>query len=270
MNETSHSEATLSIEDILLTLRKHLKIIIGSTIIVTLLAFVVTFFVMTPKYQSTTQLLVNRKLDDNQQTAVLQQIQADVQMINTYKDIITSPTILKDVAKKVGNGQTVGKLSSEISISSQQNSQVFSVDVKTTDPQEAAKIANVTAQTFRNKIKSIMSVNNVSIVSKAAVNESPVSPRLPLNIAIGFVLGLLAGIGLAFLNEALDKTVKDEAFLAEAGLTSLGIVSEISDEDIKKRAFAGQQHGQHGHHTRVAETTDELPPRSAELRRRVN
>ena len=40
MNETSHSEATLSIEDILLTLRKHLKIIIGSTIIVTLLAFV--------------------------------------------------------------------------------------------------------------------------------------------------------------------------------------------------------------------------------------
>ncbi|MCG0826400.1 chain-length determining protein [Lactiplantibacillus plantarum] len=110
MNETSHPEATLSIEDILLTLRKHLKIIIGSTIIVTLLAFVVTFFVMTPKYQSTTQLLVNRKLDDNQQTAVLQQTQADVQMINTYKDIITSPTILKDVAKDVGNGQTVGKL----------------------------------------------------------------------------------------------------------------------------------------------------------------
>ncbi|ATO42403.1 YveK family protein [Loigolactobacillus coryniformis] len=270
MNETSHSEATLSIEDILLTLRKHLKIIIGSTIIVTLLAFVVTFFVMTPKYQSTTQLLVNRKLDDNQQTAVLQQTQADVQMINTYKDIITSPTILKDVAKDVGNGQTVSKLTHEISISSEQNSQVFSVNVKTTDPQEAAKIANITARTFRDKIKSIMSVNNVSVVSKATVNESPVSPRLPLNIAIGFVLGLLAGIGLAFLNEALDKTVKDEAFLAEAGLTSLGIVSEIPAEDIKKRAFAGQQHGQHEHHTRVAETTDELPPRSAELRRRVN
>ncbi|MFR0554812.1 YveK family protein [Loigolactobacillus coryniformis subsp. coryniformis] len=270
MNETSHSEATLSIEDILLTLRKHLKIIIGSTIIVTLLAFVVTFFVMTPKYQSTTQLLVNRKLDDNQQTAVLQQTQADVQMINTYKDIITSPTILKDVAKDVGNGQTVSKLTDEISISSEQNSQVFSVNVKTTDPQEAAKIANITARTFRDKIKSIMSVNNVSVVSKATVNESPVSPRLPLNIAIGFVLGLLAGIGLAFLNEALDKTVKDEAFLAEAGLTSLGIVSEIPAEDIKKRAFAGQQHGQHEHHTRVAETTDELPPRSAELRRRVN
>lgn len=104
-------------------------------------------------------------------------------MINTYKDIITSPTILKDV----GNGQTVGKLIDEISISSQQNSQVFSVNVKTTDPQEAAKIANITAQTFRYKIKSIMSVNNVSIVSKATVNEAPVSPRLPLNIAIGFV-----------------------------------------------------------------------------------
>ncbi|MFC6169403.1 YveK family protein [Loigolactobacillus jiayinensis] len=267
MNESSQTEATLSIEDILITLRKHLKLIIGSTVLVTLLAFLITFFLMTPQYESTTQLLVNRKLDASEQPAALQQTQADVQMISTYKDIITSPTILTDVAKTVGGGQTVGQLANEISISSQENSQVFSVTVKATDPKMAAKIANVTAQTFRTKIKSIMSVNNVSVVSKGVANSSPVSPRLPLNVAIGFVLGLLLGIGAAFLTEALDKTVKDEGFLIENGLTSLGIVNEIPVDDIKKRAFGHSQTS--AHHTRVAETT-ELPPRSADTRRRVN
>ncbi|KRN00175.1 YveK family protein [Loigolactobacillus rennini] len=266
MNEVSQEKATLTIDDILLTLRKHLKIIIGSTLIVTLVAFIVTFFVMTPKYEATTQILVNRKLDSQDQGAQqLQQVQADVQMINTYKDIITSPTVLQDVSQKIGNGQTMDKLQNEMSISNEQNSQVFSVTVKTEDPKQAAKIANTTANTFRNKIKSIMSVNNVSIVSRATVNNTPVSPKLLLNVAIGFVLGLLMGIGLAFLNETMDKTVKDESFLSEAGLTSLGIVSEMADSDIKKRAFNGQHH--HNQRARVPKSAD---THSTKLRRRVN
>lgn len=119
--------------------------------------------------------------------------------------------------------------------------------MKTTDPKQAALIANTTAQTFRNKIKSIMSVNNVSIVSKAAVNPKPVSPRLPMNLAIGFALGLLFGIGFAFLNEALDKTVKDENFFNEAGLTSLGIVSEIAPGDLKQATINSRSRHQSRH-----------------------
>lgn len=270
MNEVSQEKATLSIDDILLTLRKHLKIIIGSTLIVTLVAFIVTFFVMTPKYESTTQILVNRKLDSQDQgTQQLQQVQADVQMINTYKDIITSPTVLQDVSQKIGGNQTIEKLQDEISISNEENSQVFSVTVKTEDPNQAAKIANTTANIFRNKIKSIMSVNNVSIVSRAAADDIPVSPKLLLNVVIGFVLGLLLGIGLAFLNETMDKTVKDENFLSEAGLTSLGIVSEIPQSDVKKRAFNGQSH--HGPHTRVSGPgSQNSGAHSKKLRRRVN
>lgn len=271
MNETSQAGATLSIEDILVTLRKHLKVIIGSTLIVTLIAFIVTFFVMTPKYSATTQVLVNRKTDPQNQGAQLQQVQADVQMINTYKDIITSPTVLRDVSHKIGGDQTIDQLQKEIAINSEQNSQVFSVSVKTDSPTQAARIANTTANTFRHKIKNIMQVDNVSIVSKAAVDNTPVSPRLPLNLAIGFVLGLLLGIGFAFLNEALDKAVKDENFFNEANLTSLGIVSEIPAADIKARPFKGHHHNGGSHTRRVTDkSADDLPSRSASLRRRVN
>ncbi|MDE3750523.1 YveK family protein [Pediococcus pentosaceus] len=230
----------ISIGQILSILRKHIGLIFASTFIVTLLAVFMTFFVMTPKYSATTQILVNRKLSENMAGAQYQQAQADVQMISTYKDIITSPTVLEAVNTKLerqsGYEGNVDSLKSSISIKNQQNSQVFSITAKSTNPNIAAKIANETATTFKNKVIKIMSINNVSIVSKATADDQPVSPRTKLNILIGIIVGLILGIGLAFLRELSDRTVTSEEFLTdELGLKGLGIISEINEADIRRK-----------------------------------
>ncbi|NEZ69028.1 YveK family protein [Pediococcus pentosaceus] len=231
----------ISIGQILSILRKHIGLIFASTFIVTLLATFMTFFVMTPKYSATTQILVNRKLSEDMAGAQYQQAQADVQMISTYKDIITSPTVLKTVNDKL-EGQPgyekgdVDSLKSSLSVNSQQNSQVFSITAKSTNPNTAAKMANETATTFKSKVVKIMSINNVSIVSKATADDQPVSPRTKLNIAAGLVIGLLLGMGLAFLREFSDRTVTSEEFLTEElGLKGLGIISEINERDIRRK-----------------------------------
>ena len=131
----------------------------------------------------------------------------------------------------------MGALKGSLSISNSQNSQVFSVTAKSEDPGTAAAIANSTAKVFKKKVVKIMSINNVSIVSDAAVNHKPVSPRKTLNLLAGIVLGLLLGIALAFIREITDKTVTTEDFLTgDLGLTSLGIVNEIDQKDIEKTA----------------------------------
>ena len=63
------SEQNISMMQIVGILRKHIKAIFGTTIVVTLAAIFVTFFVMTPKYSATTQILVNRKLSEDMQSA---------------------------------------------------------------------------------------------------------------------------------------------------------------------------------------------------------
>ena len=117
--ETAETQQ-ISIGQILAILRKHIGLIFASTFIITLLAALMTFFVMTPKYSATTQILVNRKLSDDMAGAQLQQTQADVQMINTYKDIITSPTVLREADEKLtglpGYKSGVDNLKSSISI----------------------------------------------------------------------------------------------------------------------------------------------------------
>ncbi|AYE39032.1 chain-length determining protein [Companilactobacillus zhachilii] len=240
------SEQTISMMQILAILRKHIKMILGTTFVVTLAVGFVTFFVMAPKYESTTQLLVNRKLSADMQAAQLQQTQADVQMINTYKDIITSPTVLKTVNRQVSNYPgypgSMNALKDDIKISSQQNSQVFSVTVKTTDPYTSASVANLTAKVFKKKVGKIMSVNNVSIVSPASIEKNPVSPRKTLNLLAGLVVGLLLGIGFAFIREITDTTVTSEDYLTDTlGLTALGIVNEIDQDDVKKRIYNKQK-----------------------------
>lgn len=233
------SEQTISVIQLFGIIRKYMKVILGATLIVTLLATFATFFVMTPKYSATTGILVNRKLSAQLQGAQFQQAQADVQMISTYKDIITSPTVLRDVNKEIkgypGYSGSIHSLKKNITIDNSQNSQVFSVTAKSTDPKTAAATANLTAKVFKDKIGKIMSINNVSIISHAEQNPNPVSPKKTLNIIAGLVVGMLLGIGLAFILELTDRTVASEKFITDnLGVTNLGSVSEIDQKDIEE------------------------------------
>lgn len=243
-------DQTISIESILRILRKHLRMIIVSTIVGMLAAAVVTFVFMTPKYQASVDILVNRKQENDINNQLSDQ-QADVQMINTYKDIITKSVTLtpvrKEIQKQLGYDISVAELQGMISVTNQTNSQVFSVSVTDTDPARSATIANIIAKSFQEKVKQVLSVNNVTIIAEATKPHSAVSPRRNLNLAIGLVLGVLVGIGLAFLRELTDHNVKDMDYLTdELGLTKLGIVSHYHSGGKK----SGGKNNRKQHHPR--------------------
>ncbi|MDF2037701.1 Wzz/FepE/Etk N-terminal domain-containing protein [Cytobacillus oceanisediminis] len=224
-------EETISLKELFQTLKKRFSLIIAITIIAVMISGIVSYFVLTPIYQSSTQILVNQAKDE-QGVYTAGEVQTNLQLINTYNVIIKSAAILELVKKELDLGSTTGALNEKITVQSEQNSQVVTISVQDEDPQMAADIANKTAEVFQKEIVNIMNVNNVTILAKAELGEnpSPVKPQPLLNIAIATVVGLMAGVGIAFLLEYLDNTIKDEQDIEKAvGLPVLGVIATIEE-----------------------------------------
>lgn len=226
-------EETISLQDLFKTLRKRLMLIILTTISAIIIAGIISFLFLTPIYQSSTQILVNQEKVDVT-TLNSQDIQTNLQLINTYNVIIKSPAILSKVIEELDLDTTPSSLTNQITVNNEQNSQVVNITVQDPNPNVAVDIANTTASVFQKEIKSLMKVDNVSILTPALLSEnpSPVKPNPLLNMAIAAVIGLMLGVGIAFLLEYLDTTVKTEQDAEELlNLPILGLISPISDKD---------------------------------------
>ena len=278
-----NKENQLDINQLLRICRQHVWLFVIWTITLGVLGFVVAEFAVIPKYTASTQILVNQKHSSSDQAYNNQQ--ADIQMINTYKDIINNQVILSKaskqlenpvkvirpaqkavyrenaygrrvlvrsakpaVVKQIGNKSyhvTTNQLKKAISVETQQNSQVFTLNVKTANAAESAAIANTVASVFKQQIKHIMSVNNVTIVSKASVPSSPSFPNKKLFALAGAVIGLLGSFAYVVIKELTDTTIKSDDYLSDGlGLVNLGAVNHIS-MDRRKIEKRGNYEGKH-------------------------
>ncbi|MCM3597502.1 Wzz/FepE/Etk N-terminal domain-containing protein [Metabacillus idriensis] len=237
-------EETISLKELFQTLKKRLSLIIIITAIAAATSGIISYFILTPIYQSSTQILVNQAKSD-QQAFQYNEVQTNLQLINTYTVIIKSPAILDKVIDQLKLDTTSSELNKKVAVSSEQDSQVVTISVEDEDPKKSAEIANTVALVFKKEISKIMSVDNVSVLSQAEVgiDPSPIKPRPVMNIAIALVVGLMAGVGLAFLLEFLDNTIKNEQDIEKhLGLPVLGAITRIDmDQEMKDQKVAGNQ-----------------------------
>lgn len=250
-------------------IRKHFMAILFMAIIGAGLGFGIAKFLIAPTYSASTSMLVNRSNDNNNGSVNLSDQQADVQIINTYKNLVTSSNVLGDVSKQLKHPEpivvqeakpaeyrtladgtqrlispaqdeitkpssqkpynlSVDQLKKMVTISNQQNSQVFSINVKAKNAKEAAVVANTVADAFKSKIGDFMKINNVSIIDSAKTSNVPVAPNKKLFTLAGLVLlgGLTFLVVLA--KELSDTTVKNPDEVSQLfGLTNLGTVGHI-------------------------------------------
>ncbi|RIO11678.1 Wzz/FepE/Etk N-terminal domain-containing protein [Mammaliicoccus sciuri] len=220
-------EETIDLSKLFLILKKNMKYLIILPIVFLALSMVITFVFMTPKYSSSTQVLVNQKESDNQMMA--QQVQSNLQLVNTYSEIIKSPRILDKVSKNLKGKYSSKEISGMLTVSNQAESQILNIAVENESREAASKVANEIANVFSKDVSKIMNVDNVSILSKADTKGNQISPQPLVNSVVGIFLGLIVALIIIFLKEIMDKRIKTEEDVVEIlDLPVLGTIQDFS------------------------------------------
>jgi capsular polysaccharide biosynthesis protein len=194
-------------------------------IVVTILAALFAYFYSsinqtTLLYSSSTNIIIN----------------AEAAQRKTLEVIIKDKTVLEKVIERIGLEISAESLAQNIQVGSIDDTQVVKISVIDDNPEIAADIANATASIFIQEIPNIMEFNDVRVLSDAQVNQNPINENNENKIlAAGIIAGIVIGVGLIFLVDSLDESIRSEQEVEDLlEVPILGIVSTMSRKNINK------------------------------------
>lgn len=238
MNETIE----IDLLELLKKLKNHILLILITTVLVGALVFIASKFIIMPKYEANTSMIVGNSQQEQMQNQMqgnvdYNEIQANRALVSTYSEIVKSRGIADHVIKNLDLKMDYEKFSKMVSIEPVKDTQIISVKVVDTIPERAKDIANETSEIFKESITKIMNVDNVQILDGATLPEEPSSPHVARNTAIGIVLGFIIGLGIAFMKEIRDTSIStSEEIINDFNIPVLGTVPLIRFNDTRKGA----------------------------------
>jgi len=216
-------EEMIDLQELFKIIKKRFVLIVILTIVGMTIGGVFTHFFMTSVYQASTQLLVGRSDSSNNITSA--EISGNIQIINTFNDILVSSIILDQVIEELNLSTTVDELRNRMNVANRTNSQVITLTVQHEYPDLARDIANQTAEIFERDLPGLMNVDNVHVLAQAQTPRNPMTDNLRRNMVLGFLGGAVLGTFLAFSLELLDKSVKTEQEVEKLiNLPNLGMI----------------------------------------------
>ncbi len=158
------------------------------------------------------------------------------QILHTYASLVTERPLLESVISELGLKISPESLANEIKVTPVPNTTKLDVAVDDTNPTLARDAANRLVADLITEVKQIeqqetqlpnaRSGDNLIVVSPAITPTGSISPNIPRNVGIAFVLGLMTALGVAFLLDYLDQSVKsDDEILTRLGLVTIGHIA---------------------------------------------
>ncbi|MDP4109028.1 MAG: Wzz/FepE/Etk N-terminal domain-containing protein [Bacillota bacterium] len=188
--------------------------------------FAITYFFIPPEYTARVSMYVFNK--QTPQEATISDIDMSVKLVGTYIVILKSDTVLSEVASESGLNYTAEQLRKMITASSVNNTEVFQVNIVSKNPKDAYILADTIAKVAPKEIIRVVKAGSVEIIDKSEKDPPKTGPAFLKITIIGAFLGFVLSVGIIFIAQMLDKTVKDEKDLADYfGLPVLGAVPNM-------------------------------------------
>ncbi len=228
-------EITLDLRDFFYILRKRTKLILVITLGCAIVSGVLSFFVIKPTYEATTTIIVGKPQANEKANTQYSDVMMYQNLVKTYAEIAKSASVAEKSSEKLNGKIKPEVLQKTVTITPQQGTQILQIKTMNNNREEAVNIVNKVAESFIDESKRVFPTGgDIQIMDKAKIPEKPLKPNKLLNVAIAFFIGLMASVGLTFVLEYMDSTIKTEDDIARyLDLPVIGIIPKDASLENK-------------------------------------
>ncbi len=194
----------IDLKELLFELLNHWKMIALSTVLVAMIAFVWSYFLITPMYESTAQLYV---LSKSTSITSVADLQIGTNLTNDYMEVISGRPVLEQVINNLGLEESYGSLYSKVRLENPSDSRILKITVKDADPAQAKMIADEIAEVSAAYIAEKMDQDPPSIIQHGYADNDKVSPSVMKNTMMGAMVGFLLAAAVVAVSYLLNDTV---------------------------------------------------------------
>lgn len=231
-NNSSDDETEIDLGEIFYLLWTHIVQIVGLFIAGAVVVFLLTFFLVTPKYTATSRMYITSGTNS---VVDLSSLQVSSQLKSDYQELIKSNSILQDVIDNLSLDEDVEILKGQISVTNPSDTRILNLSVTTTNAQLSADIANELAKQAKTYLPRVMKSDEPNVFEEAEVPAHRSSPSYQKNALIGGVLVALLYCAVIIIKHIMNDTfVTPEDINKVFGVQPLATIPEGRKQSGKK------------------------------------
>jgi capsular exopolysaccharide synthesis family protein len=231
----------VNLQDLMKLMRARWRTVAAATL-AGLLGAIASILTTTPLYEASTRLFVSTTVGASA-SELYQGNRLSQERVLSYTELLKGQTLAQRTIDKLNLDVGPEALQAQIKASAKLDTVLINVKVRDASPVRARDIANALSDEFVVMVRELETPKpgaqpdaRVVVEQRAAVPGSPVVPRKGLNLFIGLLLGLAAGVGLALLRDYLDNAVNEQQELET--ITGAGVVGIIPADKERRNTPA--------------------------------
>ncbi|BCJ97352.1 YveK family protein [Anaerocolumna chitinilytica] len=224
MEQNTNDEIEIDLLELFHLIRARIWIIILSGILTAVCAGLISSFLLTPIYTSTTKLYILNK-STSLTSLALQDLQLGTQLTQDYMVLVKSRPVVTQVIDNLELNMTYEDMLNVITIDNPANTRILEITADYPDPYLAKRIVDEFATVSTTRIAKIMDTSQPTVVEEGYLQPNPSSPNIKKNTIIGALIGILLSGGIIVVLYLLDDTIKDSEDIEKyLGLHTLGLI----------------------------------------------
>lgn len=225
MKDRSSEEIEIDLLELLGFFYSHFIWIILGFLTGAVIAGLVTFYLITPKYTATSKMYM---VSSGSQSVVdLTDLNIGQSLSSDYVELLKTRPIVESVIKEQGLDYDYNEMLDMLQLSVISGTRIIAIKATGPDPTEAMNIANALAEKGVSELPKLMETPQPHIAEYAIIPVNPSSPSLSRNVMIGALIGMIIVLGILTIRFLMDDTFKyAEDIEREFGIMPLTVIPE--------------------------------------------